>query len=109
VQGDGFGVGLAVAGTLGGSRLGKTGARSGDRLLLTQPLGTGVIFAALRRSAKGSGLALEQALPYLLQSNARASEVFQRHGTSACTDVSGFGLAGHLLEMLGEDSAGLAV
>ncbi|WP_237057103.1 selenide, water dikinase SelD [Microbulbifer sediminum] len=87
--------GLADAGQL----LEKTGAQTGDQLILTKPLGVGAVLAA-----EGAGAAhprwVEHALETMLLSNAGAAEVFGRYGTHALTDVTGFGLLGHLLEML---------
>ena len=77
----------------------KTGLQCGDQLILTKPLGSGVLFAAdMRRLAKGRWI--DAALAVMLQSNAAASRILQQHGAHACTDITGFGLAGHLLEML---------
>ncbi len=77
----------------------KGGLHAGDRLILTKPLGTGVILAA-----DGRGLApakaVEGAIATMLQSAAAAASCLLAHGASACTDVTGFGLLGHLLEML---------
>ena len=93
-------LGLAVTGSVAFGRFWrKTGLQTGDCLVLTKPLGTGVLFAAdaqWRLSARAMGAALEG----MLMSNVGAVEVFQRAGVSACTDVSGFGLLGHLREML---------
>ncbi|MFI2812982.1 MULTISPECIES: selenide, water dikinase SelD [Microbulbifer] len=87
--------GLADAGQL----LEKTGAQVGDQLILTKPLGIGAVLAA-----EGAGAAhprwVEHALATMLTSNAGAADVFGRYGTHALTDVTGFGLLGHLLEML---------
>ena len=77
----------------------KTGLRAGDHLILTKPLGTGILFAAdMRRLAKGRWIGA--AIDSMLQSNAAASRILQAHGVKACTDITGFGLLGHLLEML---------
>ena len=86
--------GLAEAGKL----LRKGGMRPGDRLILGKALGTGTLFAAdMRRQAKGRWI--DSALESMLQSNRAAAACLMLHGAHACTDVTGFGLLGHLLEM----------
>ena len=77
----------------------KQGASLGQVLILTQPLGTGALFAAhMRGQAHGDDI--HGALTYMLQSNQAAAQIFHRANASACTDVTGFGLLGHLVEML---------
>ena len=93
-------LGFAVTGrTRPGRLMRKGGLRPGDRLILTKPLGTGVILAAEMRGRVRSRI-VEGAIATMLQSAAAASTVFAAHGATACTDVTGFGLLGHLLEML---------
>ena len=93
-------LGFAVTGrTRPGSLLRKGGLKPGDRLLLTKPLGTGVILAAEMRG-RASAPVWEGAIAAMLQSAEAASACLVAHGATACTDVTGFGLLGHLREML---------
>ena len=92
--------GLAVNGfAASGAVLRKGGARPGDRLVLTKALGTGVILAADMRARAGAGT-LQGALASMRLSNRIGAEVLAAHGASGCTDISGFGLLGHLVEVL---------
>ena len=77
----------------------KGNLQLGDSLILTKPLGTGCLFAAdMQARAKGDWIS--GALDSMSLSNRKSMEVFRERGVTACTDVTGFGLAGHLLEML---------
>ncbi|SBO43915.1 selenide, water dikinase SelD [Cyanobium sp. NIES-981] len=82
--------------------------RPGDALLLSRPLGTGVLFAAAMAAAAEARW-LDQALAQMQQSQAPLVPLLQRHGCTACTDVTGFGLLGHLGEMVAASSPGLEV
>lgn len=91
--------GLSVTGLVDPRRMVTTvGARPGDRLVLTKPLGTGILATAL----KGGVLTAEELAPAIagmIRLNRLASEVMLQVGVSACTDITGFGLLGHAAEL----------
>lgn len=76
----------------------KQGLRPGDALLLTKPIGTGTLFAADMR-AKAKGRWVHGAIAGMRHSSQAAAQCLQKYSVHACTDVTGFGLIGHLLEM----------
>lgn len=92
--------GLCVNGTVHPQRIiTNAGARPGDALLLTKPLGTGVLFNATR-AGKFAAKELERSvLPIIATLNGTAMSCALEYDLHACTDVTGFGLLGHLLEM----------
>jgi selenide,water dikinase len=91
--------GLAVIGAAHPDRLfRKGGARPGDVLVLTKRLGTGFLVSG-RRSGRTSDAHLEAAIAQMRTLNRAASEVLGKHGIKGATDVTGFGLLGHGLEM----------
>jgi len=108
-QGPELSFGLSLTGYAPPDRLWrKAGMLPGDALVLTKPLGTGVLLAADMRGRAPPG-AMDGAIRAMLQSNAAAAGVLARFGPHACTDVSGFGLLGHLVEMLAASEAGAAL
>jgi selenide,water dikinase len=76
----------------------KAGMQAGDVLLFTKPWGTGTLFAA-HALGLARGRWIEAALSHMEQSNLGAAQTLLAHGAHACTDVTGFGLLGHLVEM----------
>jgi len=95
-----MGLGFAVTGRVQPGRLlRKSGLKPGDRLILTKPLGSGAILAAEMRGLAAARV-VARAIETMLQSAAAASAILGDHAATACTDVTGFGLLGHLLEML---------
>jgi selenide,water dikinase len=99
-EGQEMAAGFFVSGTVArGEVLAKGGLRPDDRLILTRPLGTGILFAAHMRGRAGAR-AIAAALGTMRYSNGPSARAMRPFSPTAATDVTGFGLAGHLLEML---------
>ena len=97
-EGAELGIAFSVTGTLEAEPLTKGGLGAGERLILTKPVGTGAVLAgAMQGRTRAADLVA--AVDAMDCSNAVAVDVLRAHGATACTDVTGFGLAGHLAEM----------
>jgi len=101
-------IGFTVNGICSQEQLQKNQPQSGHSLILTQALGTGTLFAAHSQLC-AKGVWIGEAIKVMCQSNREASQIFSRHQASACTDISGFGLLGHLLEILKPSGYGATV
>jgi len=100
--------GLAVIGAVHPDRLfRKGGARAGDILVLTKRLGTGLLVSG-RRQGRTSDVDLEAAIDQMTTLNRPAAEVFAAHAVRGATDITGFGLLGHGLEMARASGTGFA-
>ena len=101
--------GLAVVGTIHPQKIiSNAGAKPGDSLVLTKPLGTGVITTAIKRGMADESL-VHKVVEIMTALNKYASESMLEVGVSACTDVTGFGLVGHLCELVQTSKVGAAV
>ncbi len=98
-EGPELSLGLAVTGRALGRLLTKRGGQPGDRLILTKALGSGVLLAAHMRGLAATR-SIQSAIAAMDQSNRCAIDIFREQRARACTDVTGFGLVGHLGEML---------
>jgi selenide,water dikinase len=93
--------GLAVTGVVHPDRIVRNvGARVGDRLFLTKPLGAGIVSTAVKRGVADEAM-VSRAVEVMATLNRAAAEAMMAVGPSAGTDVTGFGLLGHLSEMTG--------
>ena len=102
IQDTGVKYGLSVMGIVHPDRIfANNGCREGDVLLLTKPLGVGIICTA-GRIGEASDEAMEGAVQSMIRLNRRASEIVREYRVHGCTDVTGFGFLGHLKEMLGD-------
>ncbi|NOY22555.1 MAG: selenide, water dikinase SelD [Acidobacteria bacterium] len=101
--------GMAVVGTVHPDRiLANTGARPGDALILTKAVGTGILATALKQGAIDAA-AFAPAVETMAELNQKAAETMAKFTVHACTDVTGFGLVGHLAEMLGDGTVDVEI
>src|SRR5437899_11297131 len=97
--------GMTVIGEVHPDRIvSNAGARAGDALVLTKPIGTGVLTTAVKRDAAPESV-LAAAIKSMTTLNRHAAEAMVTAGATACTDITGFGLLGHLGNMLRAASA----
>jgi len=110
VEDDELKYGISVTGTVHPDRvLLNRGARAGDALILTKPLGTGIINTALKGNVTSDEL-VEKSVSCMAQLNKKAAELMTECTTvHACTDVTGFGLLGHASEMIEGSDVGMVI
>lgn len=101
--------GLSVTGTIHPERvLTNAGARPGDKLILTKPLGTGIINTAIK-GKMASDESISKVIKLMTTSNKEASYIMQAVGVNSCTDITGFGFLGHACEMAQASDAGMLI
>jgi selenide,water dikinase len=101
--------GLSVTGVIRPDRvIMNQGAKAGDKLILTKPLGTGIISTALK-NGKASDKAVAKSVSSMATLNRKASELMLTVDVHACTDVTGFGLLGHACEMIEGTDVGMII
>lgn len=102
--------GLSVTGTIHPARiLFNRGAQAGDKLILTKPLGTGIVSTAIKADAANPEL-ISKAIACMTRLNKQASELMLAAGDiHSCTDITGFGFFGHACEMIEGENVGLRI
>jgi len=101
--------GLSVTGLIHPSRvIRNTGAKPGDKLILTKPLGVGIINTALKGGMVDQ-VAVDKAVRCMATLNNQAAELMRDTVINACTDVTGFGLLGHACEMIEGTDVGMVI
>ena len=91
--------GLAVVGEVAPDAVVRNSTgRAGDAVVLTKPVGTGIVSTAIKAGHASPGV-IEAAVASMVELNSAAAEAVRRHGVHACTDVTGYGLLGHLREL----------
>jgi selenide,water dikinase len=99
--------GLSVTGFVHPDKvLRNTGAKPGDALVLTKPIGTGIIATAIKANEADSKT-IERAIKLMSELNKKPAEIMKKYNIHACTDVTGFGLIGHAVEMIEATGTGI--
>ncbi len=107
--------GLAVTGIVSVSKLVRNSrAKAGDAIVLTKPIGNGILISAFRalsarRFRKATAPSLDEAIPWMMMLNRDAAVAMIEVGVNAATDVTGYGLIGHLLEMCDGSGVGAEI
>jgi selenide,water dikinase len=86
----------------------NSGAKPGDVLILTKPIGTGIITTAVKAEVAAQE-SIDAAVNVMSTLNRAAAECMMKIGINSCTDVTGFGLLGHLYEMISASGVGAEV
>ncbi len=109
IEDDELKYGLSVTGTVHPKRLvTNSGAKAGDKLILTKPLGTGIISTAVKAEMASEETATKVA-GFMATLNRKASELMQEIRVHAATDITGFGLLGHTIQMAENSKVGINI
>jgi selenide, water dikinase len=101
--------GMAVTGIIHPDKiLRNVGVQEGDAMILTKPLGTGIITTALKKG-KASKESIDEAVGFMTTLNAAAAAIIRKYPVHACSDVTGYGILGHALEMASGSSVTLVL
>ncbi len=101
--------GLSVTGTIHPDRIrSNAGAKAGDRLILTKPIGVGILTTAIKQGILEKE-DLDEVMNVMATLNKTAAEVMEKYTVNACTDVTGFGLLGHTMEIAKGGNVGVTV
>jgi selenide, water dikinase len=101
--------GLSVTGFIHPDRvLTKNGLRLGDRLILTKPLGTGIINTAIKGGLASREI-VDEVTRLMARLNRDAAAIMEQYPVHACTDITGFGLLGHIAEMIADSPLGIRI
>ncbi len=101
--------GLSVTGTIHPDRIrSNAGAQAGDRLILTKPIGVGILTTAIKRDLLEKD-DLNEVMDVMATLNKKAAEAMENYTVNACTDVTGFGLLGHTMEIAKGSGTGITI